>query len=241
MSAVAIPRVIYQTHKCPISQLPDRLRHAVSQWKVRNPDYAYRYFDDDEQANYVEQNYSTFHNEIYELLKARSGSSAADFWRMLILFREGGVYADADSRAFDLDAIVRPEDQFLTFSDSDAESAFGSHFAPIHSLLISKPQHVLIGEAINEICVYHIARTQRWARGDRMPVEFETGPGCYNRAWMRVYGRGLITQPCTVGSGGSSARIINRSQAGESGWRHKAYPHEEYLEDLKMLGAEYYL
>ena len=237
---MSIPRVIFQTHKLPLEQLPPRLKSCVIEWRDMNSDYEFRYFDDEALERWMRENSSEMIFKLFEMLKARSGASAVDLWRIQILLNEGGIYADADSKAVALEQFVEHDAQAMSFGAGGKESPFGDHFSPMHSLMIFGKDHLLLVEMLAELTAYHVAKGQYWAHGQSMPVEFESGPGCFNRAWMRMYGFGPLRAPCVVGTGPSEVRIIDSELVRGLGWSHKALENEDYIADLNAMKVKRY-
>ena len=92
-----IPRVIHQTHKSELRELPPGLRAAVATWERLNPDFEHVYYAEAAVAAYVRQRGGGVEGFAAAYAKATSGAMRCDLWRYLLLWLEGGVYADADA------------------------------------------------------------------------------------------------------------------------------------------------
>lgn len=90
-----IPKIIWQTYKDPIDQLPSYAKSAIGTWKFHNPEYEHRYVDDTQAAKFVKEEYG---QEMYDLfISVPVGVMRGDMWRYLIIYKYGGVYADLDT------------------------------------------------------------------------------------------------------------------------------------------------
>jgi mannosyltransferase OCH1-like enzyme len=94
LSAIKIPfpKIIHQTWKQ--KDLPKKFQEAVETWKKKNPDFAYRFYDDADCRNFISQKFPQF-IETYDNLE--KPVEKADMFRYLIIYEEGGVYADIDT------------------------------------------------------------------------------------------------------------------------------------------------
>lgn len=105
---MAIPKVIYQTYSSK-SKIPWLAKYHIKQMRRMNPDYEYRFFDDNAIDSFIREE---FNSETYaQYLKINIGAAKADFFRYAILLKKGGVYVDLDSRITgNLDDWIRPDD-----------------------------------------------------------------------------------------------------------------------------------
>lgn len=111
-----IPKIIWQTYKDPYQSLPDYMKEAINTWKDKNPEYEWKYMDDDQAADFV---LKEFGQEWYDIfINAPVGVMRGDIWRYMIIYKYGGVYADLDTECWqpisswmleDADMIVCPE------------------------------------------------------------------------------------------------------------------------------------
>jgi len=90
-----IPKIIWQTYKDPRLSLESYMYEASETWKAKNPDYEYRYMDDDEAAKFVKDEYG---DEMHQLfINVPVGVMRGDMWRYLVVYKYGGIYADLDT------------------------------------------------------------------------------------------------------------------------------------------------
>ena len=90
-----IPKIIWQTYKDPFDQLQPYMLDAVNTWKTLNPDYEYRYMDDNQAAQFILEEYGQEWHDLFVGLPV--GVMRGDLWRYMIIYKYGGVYTDLDT------------------------------------------------------------------------------------------------------------------------------------------------
>jgi hypothetical protein len=103
-----IPRTVHQTLR-DVHAPPAHAAAALASWRVVNPGWEVRRYGDADAAAFVAAEFPHY-AAAYAALPA--AVSRADFFRILVLLRHGGVYADVDA------AAATPLDALLTASDS---------------------------------------------------------------------------------------------------------------------------
>jgi mannosyltransferase OCH1-like enzyme len=88
-----IPKIIWQTMKT--GNVPALMKNYADTWINLNPEYEYRFYDDRDVFDFIQNNFIDF-LEGYK--KIKYGASKADLWRYLVIYKYGGVYADMDCR-----------------------------------------------------------------------------------------------------------------------------------------------
>ena len=88
-----IPKIIWQTHENKYNDLLPFQKNITNTWKNLNPDWEYRYVDAEERSRQVKE-YDGLLHSFYLLVKK---INQADIWRLVSIYRDGGVYADMDS------------------------------------------------------------------------------------------------------------------------------------------------
>jgi len=102
-----IPRVIYQTFKS--KTINTKLYENVESWINLNPSYQYEFYDDKRIRHFLLTEYGPKYVERFDSIKV--GASKSDYFRILIIYKFGGVYADLDNKLLKpLDEIIKPED-----------------------------------------------------------------------------------------------------------------------------------
>jgi hypothetical protein len=84
-----IPKEIYLCYKDL-----DILKKYSKKWKELNPEYNINLYDDQLCENFLLENYNEKFYDLFRFIK--DGPIKADFWRACLLYKYGGVYADAD-------------------------------------------------------------------------------------------------------------------------------------------------
>ena len=84
-----IPKVIYMCDK----ELMFIEKYSEN-WKILNPDYEIKLYNDKMCEEFLLTEFSELHYEIFKYIK--DGPIKADFWRVCVLYKYGGIYVDAD-------------------------------------------------------------------------------------------------------------------------------------------------
>jgi hypothetical protein len=105
-----IPKIIWQTMKS--NHVPFIMKSFSDSWIENNPEYEYRFCDDDEVFAFIKSDFPEY-SEGYR--KIKYGASRADLWRYLIIYQYGGVYADLDCRCLSpLRTWIKPDSEYVT-------------------------------------------------------------------------------------------------------------------------------
>jgi hypothetical protein len=88
-----IPKIIWQTEEHCFENLLPFQKNIIGTWKNLNPGWDHRYSSSEQRKNDVKK----YNKALYDMYKISSGSSQSDIWRALVLYENGGVYADMDS------------------------------------------------------------------------------------------------------------------------------------------------
>jgi mannosyltransferase OCH1-like enzyme len=183
-----IPRVIVQTMKS--RSVPSSMLHAARSWIERNPEYEYRFFDDDAAAAFVHRHFGQDVQDAYDRMPF--GAGKADLFRYCFLFLHGGVYADIDTVCLrPLETVLRQSDVFVVpkrvRSRASSERLWNAFMAsvPGHPLLkeviavaaqnvLSAPVHDDLPHITGPSVLADCAR-----RNSTHPdTDFEVGEGC---------------------------------------------------------------
>lgn len=160
-----IPKVIYQTWKT--KNLEPKLEKIRDNIQKKNPDYKIVLFDDDDIEIWIKEN---FNDEIiwntYKKLKI--GAARADFWRYLILYKNGGIYLDIDSNITEsLDLLIKENDSAIISREKN--SGYSSF---LQWCLMFSPEHPVLLRTIN-LCIYNINnKTSSWLPSLTGPLVF---------------------------------------------------------------------
>ena len=84
-----IPKCIYMCYKN--KNIPKKV---IENWQILNPDYDIKLFDDNDCRMFIHRHFGEKHANIFNSIS--SGPNKADFWRLCVLYINGGVYTDID-------------------------------------------------------------------------------------------------------------------------------------------------
>ena len=139
-----IPKIIHQTYYTNVLDIEYQESCLIN--KHMNPEYEYRFYTDNDDKKYINTHYPqylTYYNSL------KPGAYKADFFRYLVLFREGGVYLDCKSSTIiPLRAFIKDDIGFVSFKDKPIGTIQISFIASIAN-------HILLGKCI-ELCVNNI-------------------------------------------------------------------------------------
>ena len=168
-----IEKNIYQTYFT--KNLPDPIYTVLNRHISQNPTYRYYFFDDSEITDFINNNFDTDIIKAYNALQI--GAAKADFWRYLVLYKNGGAYIDIDS-CFNvsLDNILKETDKALITRENNKGVfvQWGLFFAKNHPVLEKTIEYVT-----NNIlrCIFE----QKILTNDLQVLEL-TGPIIFSKA-----------------------------------------------------------
>ncbi|WP_444677785.1 glycosyltransferase family 32 protein [Halomonas sp. E19] len=163
-----VPRLLWQTNFTDKATLPVYLNYLFN--RLMAPSFEYRFMITEARAAFIQENFSPDIFEAYARLQV--GAAQADFWRVLVLQKHGGVYLDIDAHAvWPLARIVKPEmeELFVTTKRGDISNYFiaSKRNNPHLALIVQTIRNNIEDEADKNI--------------------FElTGPGVYNKVLPRA-------------------------------------------------------
>lgn len=85
----SFPKTIYMCDKTL-----DTINIHSHNWKQLNPTYTIKLYDDAICEQFLEKSFSSLHKHIFKIISY--GPYKADFWRLCILYKYGGIYVDSD-------------------------------------------------------------------------------------------------------------------------------------------------
>lgn len=147
-----IPRKIWQTWKTNPLLFDQRDSDTAKTWPVKNPDYRYEVLTDFNDVAYVKEHYGPHGFNRPDIIKLYSDLNItiikADLLRYLVIYAEGGVYADIDVEA------LRPVDRFIPerYNPLDVDMIIG--------IEIDEPafeQHPILGPKCKSFCQWTFA------------------------------------------------------------------------------------
>lgn len=108
-----VTKIVWQTNYSNKVAFPVYANYLFN--RLMTLDYEYRFVSDEAQKRFVEEN--TSESEYQAYLQLNDGAALADFWRIVALNTEGGVYLDMDATLVKpLKKLIEPEDQALYVS-----------------------------------------------------------------------------------------------------------------------------
>lgn len=181
--AKLIPRIIHQSYVG--RRVSKHTALAAQTWKLTNVGYDYRYYDNADCDDLMKQWYSVDSDvyRAYSMLYA--GAYKCDIFRLALLYRIGGVWADISSVCeTHIDSYITCDDEFVVCVDSPTQE----NHANIHQAYIYvRPEH----PAILHILEY-TAATVVGRRFDTPGISFEaiavTGPTAFAEGLRSFFG-----------------------------------------------------
>lgn len=89
-----ISKIIWQTHEYEYEDLPKEYKHTSSVWKEKCSGWEYVYHSARDRRSFIEEKFPEYLH-LYDYIGPNIYK--ADFWRYLVLYEYGGIYADLDS------------------------------------------------------------------------------------------------------------------------------------------------
>lgn len=158
-----IPRIIWQTNFTDKVTLPVYINYLVNRWTC--PTYEHHFVSTEARAEFIKANYS---KEIFDAYsRIQIGAAQADFWRVLVLQKYGGVYLDIDATIVcSLDKLIKPTDNevFLNLKGDRICNSF----------IAATPNNPNIEKVINQIM-------QNIKENKEKGVFGMTGPGVFRK------------------------------------------------------------
>lgn len=108
--STVIPKKIFQLCRDK-DDLHERIQANIAYLKGENPDWSYTLYDNPDFETYIRDHYGERILSYYLRIDPVYGAARADFFRYLLIYREGGVYLDIKS------SLTQPLDQILSLDD----------------------------------------------------------------------------------------------------------------------------
>lgn len=171
--------------------LPEELADNISYLKRMNPEYEYKLFNEEMVLTYISENYPDL-LDYYLRISPLYGSARADFFRYLLMYKEGGVYLDVKSSCKKpLKELIKEDDKYLLstwdcgswgkhLDLKDEEGEYQIYF------IISAPGHPFLKEVIESVVRNIDVYNERLHGNSQVGVLRLTGPIAYTIAIDRV-------------------------------------------------------
>jgi mannosyltransferase OCH1-like enzyme len=145
-----IPKVVHQTWKAIIG-MPASLSSCVQSFGLVNRNWMQQFYDDEQCITWVR---SRFPEAMGTYRSLSTGIHRADFFRILVLYIEGGVYADIDIECLrpldELIAHLPPGKSLYLTRDHPVHERvhFGGRAMWMNDFMIAAPGDPFLGEVI---------------------------------------------------------------------------------------------
>lgn len=137
-----IPKTIYLSYKT--KNIPD---YIIPNWKKLYPEYEIKLYDNIDCLKFLKDEYGQEYVDIFNFIK--DGPIKADFWRVCILYKYGGIYADIDIEPLvSIDTILEPDTTFLSCI---SQNAIG--ITP--QFIVTIPSHIALKMCIDKYLAMH--------------------------------------------------------------------------------------
>lgn len=151
---------------------------AINSFKKFNSNYEIKLFDKDACIQYIKTYYSDIELAVFNGFFPNAYK--CDFFRYLLLYREGGIYSDFKQVCLKpLDDVIPLDCEFFTCTES--------HNALVNGFMAAIPQHPIFKKIINKIISHYKIKFYGKNCGDI------TGPyllyKCYNKEKNTYFGK----------------------------------------------------
>jgi hypothetical protein len=134
------PKIIYMCNKT----IGEYEKNKSKLWKKLNPDYEIKLYDNKMCKDFLMDNYGKKYREIFEYIP--DGPIKADFWRVCILHKLGGVYSDVDNvPLLPLNDFIEKDVDFVTCTSYWDEMKF--NYNP--NLIICNKDNAILEKCID--------------------------------------------------------------------------------------------
>jgi mannosyltransferase OCH1-like enzyme len=137
-----IPKKIFQTYKTDYNNLSNIQKAMTQTWIDKNPGYEYHYYSDYDIEQFILSHYGKEWHELF--LTVKYPVMKADIFRILVLYKYGGFYADLDTEC------VTPMDSVVENTHT-ALIANWAHYEMCHWFFGFEAGHPLLEEAIRSL------------------------------------------------------------------------------------------
>lgn len=183
---MSIPKIIHQTIKSKEGLHPAYVAN-IARLKALNPGWEHRLYDDQDIEAFIAADYGADVLATYRRLNPIYGAMRADFFRYLLMHRQGGVYLDIKSScAHPLDSILRMDEAYLLSHWRDErwgrypELGPNGEFQQWH--IAARPGHPFLAAVIERVTANIAKYTPARDGTGRLAVFRLTGPIAYTLA-----------------------------------------------------------
>lgn len=140
-----IPKILHVSMRSRC--LPRDLGRSMDRWKEKLPNYSIFFHDDEAVARLIEQDWPQFPN-LHTAMRCilYKGAMKIDIWRILILYKYGGVYTDIDNWPTDAfqESTIRSDLSGFFFHDGrQRPSQWFMAVEPVHPFMHLAMSHII--------------------------------------------------------------------------------------------------
>jgi mannosyltransferase OCH1-like enzyme len=172
---MTIEKNIFQTHKSLIYLKKNKkvaILNALKSWKNHSNNFNYYFYNNEMCNEFMKQNFDEQINIAYN--KLPMGVMKADLWRYCIIYKYGGIYADADTIC-KINPNIFLNNSYLTVAPEPGHNLFCQW-------TFSAPAGSPILKSIIDLSVDRILNTE--IKGEHI-IHYLTGPQCFTDGIIR--------------------------------------------------------
>jgi len=190
-TARKIPRIIHVSMQSRC--IPRDIDMFMDRWKVQFPDYSIFFHDDDAVKRLIHQEWAEF-PDLHRAMQCvkYKGAMTIDIWRVLMLYKYGGLYSDIDNWAMDTfnETVIEPDLSAFFFSDGWSR--------PSQWFMATEPRHPMMYMAMNQI----ISNVLNMSHIFKPKVVFVTGPMAVKDAYALFHYEEVLEDKRRIFEGG---------------------------------------
>jgi inositol phosphorylceramide mannosyltransferase catalytic subunit len=191
-----IPKIIHQAF---IGVLPECIKDIAQRLRDQNPDFIYKFYDEDAMKKFVADNYGEVILSYFNRINIGYSAARSDLFRYLVIYKEGGIYLDVKSMlTYPASRLVINTKKYLLCNwdnrAGEAHAGYGWHteVAKIEEgelqqwHVVSVPGHPFLRAVINAVLTnIDYYRPWRDEVGQRGTMRL-TGPAVYTLTILNI-------------------------------------------------------
>jgi len=140
-----IPKIIFRTSYFEWEALPPEIKQVLDESSEMCPEYQQVYLSDQDCISFITEFYPQYFQLYSSLIP---GAFKADFIRLLLLYKYGGIYNDMGHTYIKpITNIIHPEDELVLIIESDRSIPYALH----NAFMAAYPEHPVIQRMIEEV------------------------------------------------------------------------------------------
>jgi hypothetical protein len=185
-----IPKHIYQLIADKNNVHPS-FQKNIEYIKDLNPDWTHHLLDDNDIIQYLEKNYPPYILDLYNHINPKYGAARADFFRYLLMYKEGGAYFDIKSAMkYPLNQLIKYDDEYILThwhcecQSTIIENQYGE-FQQWH--IICRPGHPYLKRVIENVIKNIVNYNVNIDGAGKQGVLKVTGPIAYTKSILPIF------------------------------------------------------